>query len=161
MTKSFFKFFVLFSLIILCSNLTQAQESVNASGNDAAGSGGSVSYSVGQVAYTSNTANSGTISQGVQQAYEIIPLGDNETSLGFSLTYFPNPTTNFLILNIDDYKNEKLKYYIFDEQGKIINSDDIQNWQTTIDMSRINMGVYFIEIKQDEKKLKSFKVIKN
>ena len=44
-----------------------AQETVPATGGDATGSGGSASYSVGQMVYTTNTG-SGTVTQGVNKA---------------------------------------------------------------------------------------------
>ena len=43
----------------------QAQESVNATSGNASGSGGSVSYSVGQVAYQTNTGTSNSVAEGV------------------------------------------------------------------------------------------------
>ena len=46
-----------------------AQESPTASGGEATGTGGTASYSVGQVVYTTNTDATGTVTQGVQQAY--------------------------------------------------------------------------------------------
>jgi len=49
----------------------QAQESVTASGGNASGAGGTVSYSVGQVVYKTNTGSNGSEAQGVQQPYEI------------------------------------------------------------------------------------------
>jgi hypothetical protein len=48
-----------------------AQESINATDGDVSGSGGSVSYSVGQVVYTTHTGTSGSVAEGVQQPYEI------------------------------------------------------------------------------------------
>lgn len=45
-----------------------AQESVNAAGGDALGFGGSASYSVGQVYFTTIGENGTTVAQGVQQA---------------------------------------------------------------------------------------------
>jgi hypothetical protein len=48
-----------------------AQESPTSTGGDATGAGGSSSYSVGQVVYTTATGINGSVAQGVQQAYEI------------------------------------------------------------------------------------------
>lgn len=45
----------------------QAQQATTAAGGDAIGSGGSISYSIGQVLYISNTGDSGKINEGVQQ----------------------------------------------------------------------------------------------
>jgi hypothetical protein len=44
-----------------------AQESVNGSGGDATGTGGTSSYSIGQVVYTTATGTNGSVAQGVQQ----------------------------------------------------------------------------------------------
>lgn len=61
------------AIIILAMALTElkAQEAIPASGGNATGSGGSVSYSVGQVEYSSNTGSGGSVAAGVQQPYEI------------------------------------------------------------------------------------------
>lgn len=49
----------------------QAQQTVPATGGVATGSGGTVSYTVGQVADTTQTGSGGTVTQGVQQPFEI------------------------------------------------------------------------------------------
>lgn len=49
----------------------QAQEAIPATGNSATGSGGTMSYTVGQVAYTTQIGISGIVTQGVQQPFEI------------------------------------------------------------------------------------------
>ena len=48
-----------------------AQESPTAAGGEATGTGGTSSYSVGQVVYTTATGTNGSLAQGVQQPYEI------------------------------------------------------------------------------------------
>ena len=118
MTKNKSRPIVLLTAGLLWAGFAQAQESANASGGDATGSGGTAAYSVGQVVYTTNTGASGTVSQGVQQAYEIFTVGIKETELNISLSVFPNPTADNLTLQISDYNNEKLSYQLFDMQGK-------------------------------------------
>ena len=54
----------------------QAQEAVAAAGGEATGSGGTVSYTIGQINYTTNTGAGGTITQGVQQPYEFFIFVD-------------------------------------------------------------------------------------
>ena len=50
----------------------QAQEAIPATGGEASGSGGSASYTVGQVVYTTNVGTNGnSVAEGVQQPYEI------------------------------------------------------------------------------------------
>ena len=151
------------SVLLLGLGLTtaQAQQATTATGGDASGSGGSVAYSVGQVVYTTNTSTSGTVSQGVQQAYEIFTTGINETELNISLSVYPNPTANNLTLQIQDYKNEKLWYKLFDMQGKLVNNGQVTAQQTQINTSSLAAATYFIHIvNQENKQVQSFKIIK-
>ena len=63
------------SLIILClSKLTlNAQTSVNGAGGEATGSNGQMSFSVGEIVYTTMNNASYSIAQGIQQPY-ILPF---------------------------------------------------------------------------------------
>jgi len=139
-----------------------AQESPTATGGDATGIGGIVVYSVGQVVYTTNTSASGTVSQGVQQAYEILTMGIKETQLNISLSVFPNPTADNLTLQISDYNNEKLSYQLFDMQGKLLNKGQVTAQQTQINTASLPSSTYFINVvTQKNKQVQSFKIIKN
>jgi hypothetical protein len=140
----------------------QAQQATTASGGDASGSGGTAAFSVGQVVYTANTNASGTVSQGVQQAFEIFTLSIKETELNISLKAFPNPTLNNLTLQISDYKNEKLSYQLYDIQGRLLNNGQIVAQQTNIEMTSLPTAIYFINVvNQENQKVQSFKIIKN
>ncbi len=140
----------------------QAQESINATGNIASGSGGSASYSVGQVVYTTINGNNKSVAQGVQHPYEIFTIGIKETVLNISLTAFPNPTAVNLTLQISDYKNEKLSYQLFDMHGNLLINEQIVAQQTQINMNSLPTATYFINVvNQENKKVQSFKIIKN
>jgi len=153
------------SLLFLFSmSLTgiNAQTSVNATGGDASGSGGSVSYSVGQVVYATNTGSNGSVTQGVQVTYEIQTLGINETALNVKLAAFPNPTADNLTLQISDYNNKKLSYQLFDMLGRELSNGQIVAQQTQINMNSLPAAIYFINVVNQENKIvKSFKIIKN
>lgn len=71
-SKKFHYRFYLFFLVLLFPIYFQssfAQRGNVSSGGNATGSGGSVSYSVGQVFFSSNSGASGSINQGVQQSF--------------------------------------------------------------------------------------------
>jgi len=150
------------SVLLLGIGITaQAQQATTASGGDASGSGGTVAYSVGQVVYTTNTDASGTVSQGVQQPYEIFTVGIKETELNISLSVFPNPTAYNLTLQISDYNNEKLSYQLFDMQGKLLNNGQVTAQQVQINTANLPPATYFINVvNQENKKIRSFKIIK-
>lgn len=151
------------SVLLLSIGISvQAQQATTTTGGDASGSGGTVAYSVGQVVYTTNTDASGTVSQGVQHAYEIFTVGIKETELNISLTAFPNPTTENLTLQISDYNNEQLSYQLFDMQGKQLSNGQITAQQTQINMNSLPTATYFVNVvNQENKKVQSFKIIKN
>ncbi len=150
-----------FCILLLCIGLTaQTQQATTATGGDASGSGGSVAYSVGQVVYTTNTDAFGTLSQGVQQAYEIFAYDFIETRLNISLLVFPNPATDHLILQIEDYSNEKLSYQIFDIRGKLIRAKAVTGNQTKVDLHNLPSATYYFHIVQENKKVQTFKIMK-
>jgi hypothetical protein len=162
MTKNKSRPILLLVTGLLWAGLAQAQESANASGGDATGSGGTVAYSIGQVVYTTNTGSSGSVAQGVQHAYEIFSVGIKETTLNISLTAFPNPTTENLTLQISDYNNEKLAFQLYDLQGKLLTSGLVTAQQTQINTASLPAATYFINVvNQENKKVQSFKIIKN
>jgi len=152
----------LFAGGLIIANSIQAQSSVNASGSDASGSGGNVAYSVGQIVYTTNTESIGSVSQGVQQTYEISDVGIKETALTISLVAFPNPTTNDLNLEITDFNNENLSYQLYDMQGKLLKNGKILSKQTLIEMTNYPRATYTVNIVSTENQnIQSFKIIKN
>jgi hypothetical protein len=162
MTKNKSRPIALLAAGLLWAGLAQAQESTNTSGGDATGSGGTVAYSVGQVVYTTNTGSTGSVAQGVQHAYEIFTVGIKETALNISLIAFPNPTTENLTLQISDYNNEKLSYQLFDMQGKQLSNGQITAQKTEIYMNSLPAATYFVNVvNQENKKVQSFKIIKN
>ena len=142
-------------------NAQTSHQVLSATGGDASGSGGTVAYSVGQIVYTTNTGTTGSVAQGVEQAYEISSVGIKETALNISLSIFPNPTSDFLTIKVEVYNNEALSYHLIDEQGKSVLNEQITNQETQVAMSTLARGAYFINVLQANKKIQTFKIIKN
>lgn len=145
-----------------------AQTSINTSGGNASGNGGSVSYSIGQVMYNTNTGTSGSITEGVHQPYEIsVVIGIEEAKgINLLLSAYPNPTTDCLMLEVED--NVKMQYFasLYDFNGKLLQVKSITDKQTSIDMSNLATATYFLKVTvntQDltSKEVKTFKIIKN
>ena len=154
------KTFVLFLLVL--GLIGQAQESIPASGGNALGSGGSASYTISQVAYSTQIGSNGSVSQGAQQPFEIsVTLGLIEAK-GITLrcTVYPNPTSKSVTLNIENYDIENLSYLIFDLNGRSISNNKISSNETFISMENLAATTYFIKIMDLNKELKIFKIIK-
>jgi hypothetical protein len=150
-------FFFAFSFSFLSA---LAQEGTVASGGEAVGVGGQLSYSVGQVVYTSNTNKEGiSVSQGIQQAYEIIRTGGNPESSQFA-TVYPNPVTDYLVLEVTGYSFHDLRCELYDAIGKFISSQVIISDKTYVDMSLLAAGTYSLAIYQSSTQFDTFKIIK-
>jgi hypothetical protein len=141
----------------------QAQESVNTTGGNAAGSGGSVSYAVGQTACQTRTGTNGSESQGVQQPYEISVATGIEAAqnINLSVLAYPAPATSCLTLSIKEFEILNLSYQLYDINGKLLHSEKITGNQTGIAMNGLVPATYFVKIIQANKEIKTFKIIKN
>ena len=137
-----------------------AQEAVLTTGGDASSSSGSLAYSVGQVVYTTNSNTDGTVSQGVQQAFEIFTLSIDDNQLDILLSVYPNPTTSYINLRMDDQIGKDLSFQLYDLRGRLLRQGDITDKITQIDMQKLQSATYLINILHNHKRVKSFKVIK-
>ena len=157
--------------IILATQLLCAQEVIPVSGGEATGSNGSGSYTVGQVFYTTYLAPDlfftdditrvGSVSQGVQQPFELQTLSNPSlTTVKLTAATYPNPTKDFIILKISDTALDNLSYTLFDVTGKAISNGGITNRDTQIAMQQLAIGIYILKVNRDNQELKTFKIIK-
>ncbi|MFT6500035.1 MAG: hypothetical protein ACJASQ_000142 [Crocinitomicaceae bacterium] len=142
-----------FSLISL------AQQNSVSSGGEASGTGGTVSYSVGQIDYNNSQGSNGSINQGVQQPYEFYELGIKEAFF-VNVSLFPNPTNEFIILQFESFTND-LSYALYDLNGKIVVRGIVETAETQIDMRALATGQYNLAIKNATNNIQSIKIIKN
>ena len=103
---------ILISLFVVIATLEiHSQESVAASGGDASGTGGSSSYSIGQVFYSNYTGLNGSEAQGVQQASFIPAAGCTDSvASNYDSTAISNDgsceylgCTNYLFMEYNPY----------------------------------------------------------
>ncbi len=152
---------LLMGLTIFCFSQAQSQESVNTSGGEATGSGGTASYTIGETVYTTNSNGSGTVAQGVQHAYEIFTVGLPSSAFDISLRIFPNPTVDNLTLQISNFNQENLSYLVYDMQGKLVANGDIESAETQISVGEYQAAAYFIHVvDQNNEQVQTFKIIK-
>jgi len=138
-----------------------AQQAVTTAGGEATGTGGTASYTVGQVVYTTATGTNGSVAQGVQQPYEIsTTLGIKETAIRLEMTVYPNPTTNYLTLKVGDFELSSLNFQLIDLQGKVIENKKVTATSTTIKMEELPKAIYFLNITDNNQVVKTFKIIK-
>lgn len=154
---------ILFVLIMSSPFISFSQNSVVTAGGNGSSSGGAVSFSVGQVAFSSSTATTGDINQGVQQPIEVFELIKSEfENQTFNAILFPNPATTSVTLSINSANsNSNLEYQLTDVTGKIIRVGKISSVETTIDVLGFPQACYYVNVITSNKVLKTFKLLKN
>jgi hypothetical protein len=165
---------LLFLLIpLLCKSQTTQNKnhknrnlhaSINATGGDISSEEGSVSYSIGQVYYTSLQGNKNHVTEGIQQplVISITPIDkiDEKEEEIFKLAAYPNPVTDYFIIEASTYNNRSLSYHLMDLQGRLLKLDRIGKSGAKVDISRLSAAIYLLRISDNGKHIKTIKIIK-
>jgi hypothetical protein len=151
---------VLFLCFLGCADFF-AQNDVTVAGGDAFGSGGSSSYSLGQVAYTGGESQFGSINQGVQQPYEYYITDVTEAQSDFfKIAIFPNPTEAFVQIDIENLPLVPLTMELLSIEGKRISQQLILSKTTQVNMQGLAPANYFLKIFNTTMPFKVFKIVK-
>ena len=161
-------------LIVLLLNLgltVHAQQATVSAGGFATGTEGTVSYSIGQIVYTSATGSNGSVAQGVQQTYQITAVTgvENTKEISLVVSAYPNPTKDIIILNVGastPLTDQLFIYKLIDMNGKVVETQKIVDVQTTIEMNHLMPATYFLNVEKmldgkDQQEVKTFKITKN
>jgi hypothetical protein len=156
-----------FTVLLLFSFLlteAQGQQVVSVTGGDTTENEGSVSYSIGQIAYMSQSESDGSVIQGIQQPYEILVVtGMGEKSVTMDYSVYPNPAAGVLQLKIENKREKELRYQLYNMNGKLVQSKKITNSKISISLRDLPSAVYFLRVmerKDEITLLKTFKIIK-
>ena len=137
-----------------------SMRSLNVSGGEASGSRGSVAYSIGLVFYNNIEATKNTLSEGIQHAQDI----ECVVSVGvvqIQAIVYPNPTSNFVFIDVVDFKNEYVQYQLYDSKGSLLKNGSITTRITKLSMDNMGAATYFLKISLLNKFEKTFKILKN
>lgn len=164
------KYQILILLMLSTNVIVKAQttnfitpiQTLDSAGGEGSGEGGSISISVGQLSYTTISDPQLEIYQGVQipafnDAGTIAPA---EKPLKIDIQAYPNPTTDYFVLNVQNYENEDLTYEFYNLQGKLIETKPINSSKTTINSSNLEAAVYLLRISYKNIPIKTLKIIK-
>ncbi|MGM8363536.1 T9SS type A sorting domain-containing protein [Flavobacterium sp. ARAG 55.4] len=139
-------------------------ESFSTTGSNITTSSGSVSYSVGQLFYAGIETADFNVAQGVQQAEVKETLSTkNESILPKTLMFvFPNPAKDFIYLTTVELALEKelISYKIFNLHGMLLKQSNISQEVSKIYLNDLMPSLYLLQVYQNNKLLKTFKIIK-
>ncbi|MFZ9029101.1 MAG: T9SS type A sorting domain-containing protein [Crocinitomicaceae bacterium] len=133
------------------------QQNAVSAGGDASGTGGTASYSIGQVDYINGSGSNGNMNEGVQQPYEFFQEVGLEEEIIIS-TVYPNPATDIIQIEFENAAQRKLE--LFDQNGKLVLNASCNESNTSLDLSTLAKGSYMLSV-QREQKTQTIKLIKH
>lgn len=131
-------------------------ETVNSTGGYVQGSFGSLEYSVGEIATTTEQTNLVIITQGFLQPDDVTtstaPIHKN-----YQYSIYPNPTTSGFMIESDDTNIDNIS--IYNNQGQLLRTLDYTN--EAIDISTYSNATYWIRLHNTENQLlQTFQILK-
>lgn len=157
------KALLILSLLFIFNILDlKAQDAISTAGGNALGSGGTISYTVGQIFYSINTGENGSVAQGIQQPYEISIISEIEDDVAEYITccVYPNPVIDVLTLKIGGEMQLPRMIFLYDINGILLQSKIVEACETNISLSNLMPATYLLKVMQGDKELKVFKIVK-
>jgi len=147
---------------ILCSFTGFTQTSINISGQEASGAGGTASISIGQTFFQYQSDGAINLTEGVQQVYEITSVGTETygSSSNVQIKVFPNPTQHMLFVEVDLSDVVSLKWVLSDLKGVLLKSGVLSGDSREIMVHDLPAGTYFLMITDTLSFQNTFKIVK-
>jgi hypothetical protein len=130
------------------------------------GSTFALDYTIGEMTILTLSDASNYFTQGFQQPFADpgVTITENAEN-GINISYFPNPTYDYLTINIQGADNREFKVELFNMLGQLISSQTeysgfrgIVNF--TFDLQNCISGNYYLNISNRDFLLKKIKILK-
>lgn len=132
--------------------LLNAQSSTLASGGEGTGPGGTVSFSIGQLAVETAEGSQGSVSPGVQQTYESWVVSITDDLKQEDLLVYPNPVVNEITIEqVSKFNFTEGK--IFNSQGQIVQSIPLQGPIERVSLHGLAQGSYILHLSSEKRNL--------
>jgi len=155
------KHYLLILLIALCATSLQAQEVVTTAGSYEKTTSGSLSWTVGELVIETITDGTNTLTQGFQQSRLTVTAINDLKVPGIELSVYPNPTNNYLTIELKTDKQRDLLLSLFDLNGRLILQKKMAGNQQTIKMQNYKPGTYILKISEGNKEIRTYQIVKH
>jgi hypothetical protein len=138
-------FCILLLHAIAFSPQLKAQHTISSAGGELIGTAGSVSFTAGQVFFHNYTGENGSVSEGIQQPFEIFVVTqiDEIPQIDLEAVAFPNPVSGKLNLKVEIQPSENLFYQLYYINVGMLATERITSDNTVIDMEGRFRGFIF------------------
>jgi len=156
------KLLLFVSFLLCCPKTLFPQQTLAATGGKLSGSSGTICYTLGQISYTSVENNSCKITQGVQQPHEILVITGipDDATNAIHCSVYPNPTSEYLTVKIEKSELRYIYLTLTKADGVTLLNQKITENETILLVNSLPSGIYILEIRDADKKIRSFKIIK-
>lgn len=148
------------AIALVCVLEVNAQQEVVAAGGSFTSSDGSVSFTLGQVAFTFDASSAGNVSRGVQQSYPELEIGVPEFAPNLDYHVFPNPTRGIANLHLPNTSSAQFSVQIFDLSGRLVEALSIPGGVTQLDFSAFASGAYSVQLYEGYTRQAQFIIVK-
>jgi len=135
------------------------QNALSAAGGHFKTSGGSTSFTVGQVAYVLKKGTGSYLNEGVQQVYTKKTTPIEELVYLKEVQLYPNPSEEILNITLPNLDGSTTSYIIRDNMGKEVRNGIIISNKSEISIRDLPSGSYFLFLKT-KKENSIFKIVK-
>lgn len=145
----------------MLSSAGYSQSGLVSSGGNGNGAGGKISFSVSQVLDHSSKSATKSISEGVQQPFEIqVSTGVKLGNLPFEVSVFPNPSSSEIqiLRSSDQYQSAQASFY--DMAGHMLLQQEMTESTTKINLQAFPAGIYTLRISLKYYGEQTFQVVK-
>lgn len=146
----------IFCILVSLSFISRGQQGIVSAGGDASGSGGSISYSVGQVVYSNNDF----VNEGLQQPFEIFIISVDDSFLAVQLNLYPNPTSQELFIEMNNF-SEGITANVYDADGSLIDTIRLRSAKTSIPVRDWAAATYFVRLTDEAGRSAGYSVVKH
>lgn len=143
-----------------CVANLSAQSNLGAGGASTTTASGSISFSVGQVAYTTSANANGSAARGVQQSYPELEIRVPEQADAFDFILYPNPNRGTAFLHLPEARFAAYTLHIHDLGGRQVAVQTLSGGVSQLDLSTFASGAYTAQLYAENAYLAHFIIMK-
>ena len=144
--------FVPIALFLLIQLVTPAiaQESVSSAGQSDTVSGVQIDWNVGETVIQTKALSTGFVTQGLEQPHFVISSIERVNKINLQAKLYPNPTSNWVHLDLKSLPQSKLVLSVFDLSGRMLKTQRIGELSNTIDLNELSAATYIILLETED-----------
>lgn len=148
------------SFLLLLGVWLFGQQAISSSGKQSENSTAKVSWAIGQP-FSKTIGNSNhNLTQGVLQPNLEVSSINQVFSHNINVKAYPNPTSQFIELEVTNNDGKQLKYELIDIIGKVQLSKTFSSSKIIIETIELIPSTYILKVYENQTQIHTFKIIK-